>query len=57
MSIRGIDKDKNGTYIQWKNHSVIKKNKMPFVATWMYLEIIILSEVKVKYHVSLIDGI
>ena len=57
MSIRGIDKDKYGTYIQWKNHSVIKKNKMPFVATWMYLEIIILSEVKVKYHVSLIDGI
>ena len=38
-------------------YSAIKKNKpMPFAATWMDLEIIILSEVsqteKVKYHSS-----
>ena len=37
-------------------YSVIKKNKiMPFAATWMQLEIIILSEIgqkkKDKYHV------
>ena len=44
-------------------YSAIKKNKiMPFSATWMQLEIIILSEVslkeKDKYHViSLICGI
>ena len=44
-------------------YSAIKKNKiMPFAATWMQLEIIILSEVsqkeKDKYHmVSLICGI
>uniref|UniRef100_A0A8D0NWL9 DUF1725 domain-containing protein n=1 Tax=Sus scrofa TaxID=9823 RepID=A0A8D0NWL9_PIG len=44
-------------------YSAIKKNKiMPFVATWMQLEIIILSEVsqkeKDKYHmISLIYGI
>ena len=44
-------------------YAAIKKNKiMPFVATWMQLEIIILSEVsqkeKDKYHViSLICGI
>ena len=44
-------------------YSAIKKNKiMPFVAAWMGLEIIILSEVshkeKDKYHmVSLICGI
>ena len=37
-------------------YSAIKKNKiMPFAATWMDLEIIILSEVKDKYYmVSLI---
>ena len=51
------------THIQTMEHySVIKKNKiMPFVATWMDLEIIILSEVsqkkKDKYHmISLICG-
>ena len=44
-------------------HSVIKKNKiMPFAATWMELETLILSEVsqkeKDKYHMkSLISGI
>ena len=46
-----------------KYYSVIKKNKiMPFAATWMDLEMIILSEVsrkeKDKYHmISLICGI
>ena len=43
-------------------YSAIKKNeKMPFAATWMDLEIIILSKVKSekdKYHmISLISGI
>ena len=44
-------------------YSVIKKNKiMPFAATWMELETLILSEVsqkeKDKYHmISLICGI
>ena len=44
-------------------YSAIKKNEiMPFAATWMDLEIIILSEVsqteKDKYHmISLIHGI
>ena len=44
-------------------YSAIEKNEiMPFAATWMYLEIIILSEVsqteKDKYHmISLICGI
>ena len=43
-------------------HSAIKKNKiMPFAATWMDLEIIILSEVsqtqKGKYTISLTCGI
>ena len=46
-----------------EHYSAIKKNEiMPFAATWMQLEIIILSEVsqkeKDKYHmVSLICGI
>ena len=43
-------------------YSPIKKNEiMPFTATWMDLEFIILSEVsqkeKDKYHISLIYGI
>ena len=43
-------------------YSTIKKNEiMPFAATWMELEIIILSEVsqteKNKYRISLISGI
>ena len=43
-------------------YSAIKKNEiMPFAATWMDLEIIILSEVnkteKDKYMISLICGI
>ena len=43
-------------------YSAIKKNEiMPFVATWMDLEIIILSEInqkeKYKYMISLICGI
>ena len=42
-------------------YSAIKKNEMPFAATWMDLEIITLSEVsqtkKDKYHISLIRGI
>ena len=46
-----------------EHYSVIKKNKiMPFVATWMELETLIVSEVsqkeKDKYHIiSLISGI
>ena len=43
-------------------YSSTKKNKMPFAATWMELETLILSEVsqkeKDKYHmISLISGI
>ena len=46
-----------------EHYSAVKKNKiMPFAATWMQLEIIILSEVSQKekdnYHmISLICGI
>ena len=46
-----------------ENYLAIKKNKiMPFAATWMELEILILSEVSQKeedkYHmISLISGI
>ena len=49
------------TFYKMEYSSVIKKNKtMPFVATLMYLETVILSEVKSekdKYHISLIYGI
>ena len=55
---------KNMWYIYtMEYHSAIKKNKiMPFAATWMELETLILSEVsqkeKDKYHMlSLISGI
>ena len=49
-------KKKDEVYIQW-NITQPKKNKiMPFAATWMDLEIIILSEVsqkgKDKYHMT-----
>ena len=42
-------------------YSAIKKNKiMPFAATWIEVEALILSEVsqkeKDKYHISLISG-
>ena len=42
-------------------YSALKKNKiMPYEATWMELEIVILSEVsqteKDKYHIPLICG-
>ena len=45
-----------------EHHSAIKKNEiMPFAATWVQLDILILSEIsqrKTKYHViSLIYGI
>ena len=45
-----------------EHYSAIKKNEMPFAATWMDLEMIILSEAsqieKDKYHVmSLTCGI
>ena len=62
MIDRGMDKeDVVHTYMEY--YSAIKKNEiMPFAATWMDLEIIILSEVsqteKDKYHmISLICGI
>ena len=63
---RGMDKE-DAVYIYniycMEYYSAIKKNEiMPFVATWMNLEIIIPSEVsqkeKDKYHmISLICGI
>ena len=60
---RGVDKeDVVHTYCTMEYYSAIKKNKiMPFAATWMDLEIVILSEVsqteKDKYHmISFICG-
>ena len=38
-------------------YSAIKKNEMPFVATQMDLDIIILHEVRDEYMISLICGI
>ena len=52
-----------GVYAGWNITQLLKKNKiMPFEATWMELETLILSEVsqkgKDKYHViALISGI
>ena len=64
MSInRGMDKEDVVYTHTMKYYSAIKKNEiMPFAATWMDPEIIILSKVshkeKDKYHmVSLICGI
>ena len=53
---------KHGTYTM-KYYSAIKRNKiMPFAATWMELETLILSEVRRKekdkyYMISLMSGI
>ena len=49
------------TYVQWNTTQPQEKNEiMPFAATWMELEIFILSEVsqkeKDKYRISLICG-
>ena len=50
MSInRGLDKDVVHIY---NGISVIKSEIMPFVATWMTLEITILRSEKDKYHMS-----
>ena len=51
-----------GTYTQWNTTLPQKGQIMPFAATWMELETLILSEVgqkeKAKYHmISLISGI
>ena len=58
-----LKKNDNGIIITMECDSAIKKNKiMPFVATWMELETLILREVsqkeKDKHHmISLISGI
>ena len=63
-----MNKDMGCVYTHTHTHthtvdycSAIKNKIMPFVATWMYLEMIILSEVsqteKDKYMISLICGI
>ena len=54
--------DKKWYIYTMKYYSTMKKNEMPFAATWMDLEIIIPSEInqteKDKYHmISLICGI
>ena len=60
MSInRGMDKEDLVHIYSMEYYSAIKKNKiMPFAATWMDLEMIILSEVsqteKDKYHMILL---
>ena len=54
---------RSGIYTQWNYYSAIRKDDiMPFAATWMELETLILSEMsqkdKDKYHmISLITGI
>ena len=59
---RWVDKEEL-LHVQMEYYSALKKNKiMPFAATWMQLEMIILSEVsqkeKDKYHmISLTCGI
>ena len=59
---RGMNEEEGFIY-RMEYYSAIKKNKiMPFAATWMELETLILSEVsqkeKDKYHmISLISGI
>ena len=63
MSIdRGMAKEDVVHIYTMEYYSAMRKNGiMPFAATWMDLEIIILSEVsqteKDKYHISLICGI
>ena len=57
-----MDKDDVVYIYTMAYYSAIKKNKiMPFAATWMDLEIIILSEVsqteKDKYHILPMGGI
>ena len=47
-----------GIYTQWNSCLAIKNKIMPFAATWMDLEIIILSEVSQrKTDISLLHGI
>ena len=58
---RGMDKE-DAVHIHSGILLTVKKNKTPFAAKWMDLEIVILSEVsqteKEKYHMtSLICGI
>ena len=54
---------RSGTYMQWNTTQPLKENEiMPFAATWMELEILIVSDVSQKetdkYHMlSLISGI
>ena len=55
-----MNKDVVYTYMQWNITQPQKKNEMPFAATWMESETLILSEVsqkeKDKYHmISLIS--
>ena len=53
-----IGLERSGIYIQWYTTQPLKKNEMPFAATWMESETLILSEVsqkeKDKYHMILI---